>query len=177
MLTSNRGFTMIELLVVLSIIGIATSLALPPLASAARTFRSRDQAQELLSGIRSARALSQKRNEPVLLRAAPGALNLFTAGFVGGRDGYLVAVDSQAWTHHRTIHLPDIKLSEFPVNGFVFCPGGEARFRVDSLNGDPLCALGDVAAPGTTVVFSVLDVGYLIEVNAALGSAALRRGP
>ena len=167
---------MIELLVVLSIIGIAAGIAIPALGSTARTFRSRDQAQEMLSAVRAARSLSQKRNEPVLLRSAPGALHLFTPSFVGSTDGYLVAVDGAGWTHHRTIRLPDVKLSSFPTEGFAFCPSGEARFRKDDLDGEPLCGLGDLVAPGATITFEVLDVGYEIAVNPALASASLRRG-
>lgn len=167
---------MIELLVVLSIIGIAAGMAIPALGSVARTFRSRDQAQELLSAVRAARSLSQKRNEPVLLRSAPGHLNLFTASFPDGTDGYLVAVDTGAWTLHRSIALPDLKMRSFPTGGFTFCPSGEARFRENDVEGDSLCGLGDLAAPGATIDFEVLDVGYVIPVNPALASASLRRG-
>jgi type II secretory pathway pseudopilin PulG len=167
---------MIELLVVLSIIGIAAGIAIPSLGSAARTFRSRDQAQELLSAVRAARSLSQKRNEPVLLKSAPGALNLFSPSYVGATDGYLIAVDTANWTLTRTINLPDVKISSFPSDGFAFCPSGEARFRKDSLDGDALCGLGDLVAPGATITFEVLDVVYEIPVNSALASASLRRG-
>ena len=89
-----RGFSMIELLVVLSLIGITASLAIPSLSQVARTYRSSDQANELLNAVRAARSLAQKTNAPVRLTAAPGQMILSRATFTGSVDGLLIAVDT-----------------------------------------------------------------------------------
>lgn len=171
-----KGFSLLEMMGVLAIAGIMAGLALPPLSETARTFRARDQAQDVLSAIRAARTLSIKRNEPVLALASPGRLTLHTPSYSGSTEGYLVAVDTVNWTPHRVIPLKDIKFLTFPPQGLSFCPTGEARFRKNSLNGDPVCNLGNLGEPGGDLTFEALEIRYAIEVNPALGNARLRLG-
>jgi general secretion pathway protein H len=61
----DSGMTMVELLVVLAIIGLATTLAMPSLRGPSRTVDLRAHAVELTSHLRSARATAIARNQPV----------------------------------------------------------------------------------------------------------------
>lgn len=171
-----RGFTMTELMVVVAIVGVLGALALPRFSETARTFRSREVAQEVLSALRGGRTLADKRNEPVLVREVQGNIALYTAQLLPPTDGYLVAVDMNDWELFRIFALQDVKFTAFPPDGIVFCPSGDARYRRNTTSGDPVCALDDLASPPgeSTIRFEVVDMRYQVLFNAALATSRLR---
>jgi type IV fimbrial biogenesis protein FimT len=63
----QRGFTLVELLVVLVLIAIITGIALPTFKSLIESQRRQDAAQQLVSGIRMARAEAIVRNQVVVI--------------------------------------------------------------------------------------------------------------
>lgn len=63
----QRGFTLVELLVVLVLIAIMTGIALPAFKHLIESQRRQDAAQQLVSGIRMARAEAIVRNQVVVI--------------------------------------------------------------------------------------------------------------
>lgn len=66
----ERGFTMIELMITIVVIGIALSLAVPGFSSFIRENRATSQANELLVGLTFARSEAIKRGRPVAICAS-----------------------------------------------------------------------------------------------------------
>lgn len=70
---ARRGFTLIELVVVVLIIGITAALATPTLTSQFRERRARDTAQQIALLYSNARMRALGRGAAVLVRYVPGA--------------------------------------------------------------------------------------------------------
>lgn len=68
----HAGFTLIELLIVIALVAIFTTLAFPPLTEQVEAQRRLTVAQELASGIRSARVAAITRNQIVTIHAIDG---------------------------------------------------------------------------------------------------------
>ena len=73
--TSASGFTLVELLVVLAVVGILTVIALPNFKSLSQSQRVKNASYELYSGISLTRSEAIKRNINVTLTTATNANN------------------------------------------------------------------------------------------------------
>ncbi len=75
MATSQRGFTLIEVVVVLAILGLVTALALPLMAGAESKADTRVAAREIAAGLRTTRNLAMVRghSEAFSIDTASGA--------------------------------------------------------------------------------------------------------
>jgi type II secretion system protein H len=62
---NQPGFTLLEVLVVIMIMGVAAGVALPPLQAASRTSRLEASAQQLIGDLRVARTEAIRRNAAV----------------------------------------------------------------------------------------------------------------
>lgn len=80
---SSGGFTLMEVLVVIGIIGILSMVAIPTISSTLPKYQLRAAARELVVDFKKARAEAVKRNRDVLIEFAPSA----------GGGSYLVCVD------------------------------------------------------------------------------------
>jgi prepilin-type N-terminal cleavage/methylation domain-containing protein len=65
---SNRGFSLLELLVILAILAIITAIAIPQMVSQRRLMRSAAVAREIMAQMRNARQLSMSERQSVTFR-------------------------------------------------------------------------------------------------------------
>ncbi len=70
--TDRRGFSLMELLIVLVLLGFATSIALPTVGRFMESFSFRRGTQEVLNTLRYARLQAIASRHPVLVTAAKG---------------------------------------------------------------------------------------------------------
>lgn len=64
---AQRGYTLLELMTVVALIGISMSIAIPTMSTALAETRQSEAALQVISVFRSARALAMKRGTPVLV--------------------------------------------------------------------------------------------------------------
>jgi type IV fimbrial biogenesis protein FimT len=84
----NKGFTLVEMLIVIAMIGIVLGVAATTLLRALPDYRLRSAARELLFDLQKARLEAVKRNRPVLVEFSPQAYDP-----AGERGGYTLCVD------------------------------------------------------------------------------------
>jgi len=88
------GFTLIELIVLLAIVGIVTVLAIPGLQNYTRLNRTASQTNELVTAMQLARSEAVKRNVPVFVCASSSAITPAPqCDSVNWQDGWLVFAD------------------------------------------------------------------------------------
>lgn len=131
---SGRGFTLLEMLVVLAITGLIAALLFPQIGTARLAVRDRTLREALAAGAEGARAMALRSGAPATLSAGDGG----TALLITGASTRRIALDATG----------SMRLAVRPP-GIVFHPdgsttGGElalgsgrnaARFLVDPANG------------------------------------------
>jgi type IV fimbrial biogenesis protein FimT len=87
-----RGFTLIELIVTITLLGILVALSLPSFTAWIRNGQVRTVAEALQNGIRTAEAEAVRRNRQVTLTFTNSAPGLDVVGAAGGKNWSLQTV-------------------------------------------------------------------------------------
>ena len=88
---AHKGFTLVEMLIVVAVIGILLGVAATTLLRALPDYRLRSAARELLFDLQKARLEAVKRNRTVLVEFAPQAYDQ-----AGERGRFMICVDDPA---------------------------------------------------------------------------------
>jgi type II secretory pathway pseudopilin PulG len=175
----ERGFQMVDLVVVLAVFGMVVVLGVPQLVRITADLRVRLAAQEVVAALRQARSLAIRLNREVALRFATGERGVvtFTLYRDGDGDGVLNAdirtgKDPQIAPPGRLEHLgADVRIG-LPTRP-VRDPGDPSHFLDPSdpirFNVSDLASFGPLgtATPGSVYL---TDGGSHVTVVRVLGS-------
>lgn len=171
------GFTLLELMVTVTIIGVLSALAIPNLLDMARAYQAREDARMVASMVTNARALAYKRNVPVLVEFDENHV-IYSVPDVSS-TGFLLAIDQ--WKTVRTVTAPShVTFDEATQNLiFAFCPSGDYRFLdvngIVARSNQPVCAVGNLASQNAQVRFMTHDIGYQINISGAFATINLQQ--
>ncbi len=102
-MNGRPGFTLIELMVVLTILGVLMAIGIPVVSSIMPDYRLRKASADLRSNLQLAKITSVRRNEVVVAVFTPG---VFAAK--GGVGSYKVFIDSNRdWTENDSLGNPE----------------------------------------------------------------------
>jgi len=107
-LKQNKGFSLIELLIVIAIIGILAMIGIPEYGRFIAKSKVRRAANDLLQNMRLARTMAIKENRTYLITFNEGTANTYRIGFDGDSNGSLLdVVDGYGNGPVRVINLQD----------------------------------------------------------------------
>jgi type II secretion system protein H len=148
---SARGFTLVELMVVMTIGGVLAALAAPTLMSYLRTSALQAGARELATVINLGRQIAITQNTAVCVEVIGGSIRLRNGGCGG-----------TIWTGPGTDGTGSIKISE------------SSGLRISTAANIVFTALGAASPAGTFTVTHPADGGTRTVVVAATGRVSVR---
>lgn len=93
--SANRGFTLLELLILIAVLAILLSVAVPSFFSAIQNSRMTAQANDLVTAFQLARSEALKRKVPISICASDTSADEPTCGS-DWSEGWIVIIDSNA---------------------------------------------------------------------------------
>jgi prepilin-type N-terminal cleavage/methylation domain-containing protein len=126
----SRGFTLAELLVVMGVIGVLSTLTLVSFRAISKDARLSSATNAVMAALDNARALAMKRNQPVLVAFYPrvegrqSRVDIITAAWTG--DSFVADVGTPGnYTSHvfdRFRPVPDVPIRSLPARVKVAGP-------------------------------------------------------
>src|SRR5687768_16683450 len=89
-----RGFTIMELMLAITVLGVLLAIGIPSFAEITRNNRTAAQTNDLVTALQIARNEASKRGLPVLVCAAANATTCAAADTSNWANGWLIFVDA-----------------------------------------------------------------------------------
>ncbi len=192
LLQTSRGFTLLEAMVVVVLVGILSALAVPNIQATISHYKATTNSREALVAINAARGLSQRNNAPVELSLGVETVNLAEAVVRGSPAEVRKVVER--FVVKRTITMPGdlqfLRIDTLAADGRTvassqaapgaslrFCSSSDNYFREDTVAAAPICGVGNLASRTAKIVFTTGGEVWHVRVNAPLGNVDLKAGP
>jgi prepilin-type N-terminal cleavage/methylation domain-containing protein len=199
-----RAFTLIEVAVVLAILGLAATLAVPVFRDFAAHYRAAEAFRSAWRAVGNGRALAQRENIPVRVSFLPSSIVIEKANCARPDNGQAdpecddpVTVESirrpvTGFGSARTTPLVGVKVTSVQTldaagavtatsgpgtsgAAVVFCPSSDNYFR-DSTTSVPLCGSQALSSKELKVILQASGETQHVRVRSALGAVDLVAG-
>ena len=142
----QRGYSLVELLMVLTLVGITLAIAIPAMGQYMRAYTARVGADELVSNLRLARRLAITRSQPVTVNVSADSYTLPDWNF-----------SDLSTAPPKTFRLPPGCSVVSGTGGVGFSPngtatGGGANIRIEIALDGEITAHYDVAVSGSGTI-------------------------
>lgn len=169
---TNQGFTLIELVVVVAMIIVVTTLTLPSIMNSINAVRLRSQAQGLAGLFQQVRIQAAKDNNIYGLGCTPltNGIDSCTQVFLVARDGATQLPGSPTLQYAQNLSFssagPAVALSKATL-GFTLVPAGNATQPFFNQRGLPCTIAGGVC--NTTTPAGRVGFAYYLRMQNGIG--------
>ena len=165
-----RGFTLIELVVTIALLGILVMLSVPSFTGWIRNSQVRTVAEALQTGLRTAQAEAVRRNRQVVLSFTNNAPSATSTAAAGGKNWALQTVAQFGETTEFITggKLTDIASAVAIANSLTanaVCFNANGRLAANASPGAPSAVCTLPSAPTSAVTFNVTMTGAERPLN------------